>query len=841
MSTNGEIDATAINGQKRITHDLLLVTSSCDALMGLRLKWEAEANPRCVEKTAFRFSNEVYLFDGFLVLYHNQSEMPSEFPALEYTRDNIKCRVAFVPEEIPPFLMSSSVEDDERHSINPEESKALYLLQHYLFAQLLGIQPIHLISPRDDLPLDHVHEVADFHIVPRFILVTNATVENMEALHDPRRIGFGSGALLPLKRILEYLEMSSRFAATAFLAEFEPSQLIDCIVSTRVNGEPAAFRVDAVVTKTSSAKMEHVDQKDSSSGLTKNTEDAELPRQSTFLEHLGQGSDHFDGSSKAKLIAKWEEEGPFLQISPKVEKESHLLDPDHCNLTGLRTDVFELGTAMPLILKYIRYCKLLHGFAKKFKSCPKDMAFLLRACTHASFFDLGMQSVNTVEATIARVRMGHVFLSENMSKKRKLREFDTDHDIIAKKKLDSESPDYRQDFPTIRACSQDRLAFLGNHALKFLAAFSLSFKIADGSDNPMEQAPSVVLDETVRDITQSVGLDSLLQCAFNLSTLKSDVKQSMFENCIRALVGAIYLASGIEACQTFLVESSDKSKAETLPSLFTGVEKMVKVVTSSSDSQSEDSVESTSTEAFRNQFTTLTDVKIVRINNWVQHIRSVWSDSQALTRPTEALESLWIMHLGDAMINMVVAAFLIHTFPCSKDELLLHVQSHVTSNEQRILAARKAGIAHLLPLLCDEYEEEQINGSDKLARVFNTTLGFLFLENDGNVPFMTQILKHIMFPDILAVIDRREWQRSTQSFGHYLLSWDKQNHKRTRCTFKRLRDSSADSKHGHFTVALYVNDHMVARGRGISMSTAQDAACMKALRMFGLRRANLAG
>lgn len=404
--------------------------------------------------------------------------------------------------------MSLKGENDERQYIKPQESRALYLLQHYIFAQLLGIQPMHLYSRRDDLPFGHVDEVADFHIIPRFILVTNATVENMEALHDPRRIGFGSGSLLPLTRILEYLEMTSRFAATAFLAEFKSSQLIDCIVSTRVNGEPAAFRVDAVVKKGCSAKLEHEDRKDLNSELPKSSEDAEsLP--SIHLQHIGKGS---DGSSKSKLITRWEEKGPFLQIPPKVEKETHSLDPELCNLTGLRTDVFELGAAMPVILKHVRHCKLTFSFTKNFKSLPRDMALMLRACTHTSFFDVGMQSVNTVEATIARVRMGHIFIPEANLKKRKFVKFDNDRDHTKQ--------NHRQDSAAIKPCSQDRLAFLGNEVLKFLAASSLYTDTTDVYENHAEELSIRTLDATVKYIAESAGMDSILQSAFDLSTLK---------------------------------------------------------------------------------------------------------------------------------------------------------------------------------------------------------------------------------------------------------------------------------------------------------------------------------
>lgn len=54
MSAVYGANAIDIDGQKRITNDLLFVSSSCDALMGLRLKWEAEGTSTFCYTTSIR-------------------------------------------------------------------------------------------------------------------------------------------------------------------------------------------------------------------------------------------------------------------------------------------------------------------------------------------------------------------------------------------------------------------------------------------------------------------------------------------------------------------------------------------------------------------------------------------------------------------------------------------------------------------------------------------------------------------------------------------------------------------------------------------------------------------
>lgn len=201
------------------------------------------------------------------------------------------------------------------------------------------------------------------------------------------------------------------------------------------------------------------------------------------IAHRGQGARNYDGAKSKKRIRKWQQEGEFLQLSPEVEPHSEELHPMECHLTGVRADLFEVGSAMPMVLKYVRHFNLLTSFEEQMGLKFRDKALLRQAFTHGSYIDIGMQNVNTVEATRSRVRLGHVF--QNVASLKRSRSMALDGDALIPGKAAGNnasqlrkvaeqhlSCDFKEEFHSRYLCPYERLEFLGDAVLGFLVASS---------------------------------------------------------------------------------------------------------------------------------------------------------------------------------------------------------------------------------------------------------------------------------------------------------------------------------------------------------------------------------
>lgn len=73
--------------------------------------------------------------------------------------------------------------------------------------------------------------------------------------------------------------------------------------------------------------------------------------------------------------------------------------------------------------------------------------------------------------------------------------------------------------------------------------------------------------------------------------------------------------------------------------------------------------------------------------------------------------------------------------------------------------------------------------------------------------------------------------------AHHLSQWSKGIARPIDCKFKAIKRTSATGKPNDqsHSVALYVNNFLVARATGRTIAAAQDAACNKALQLYNMK------
>lgn len=792
------------------------------------------------------------------------------------------CKIHFIPEELPSSVRgttSNDVDADGNGEAHRSFCDSLFFLQRYVFQQLLGIQPAHLfgnVFPDPDHATGDASEICgDYHLVPRFIAVNEEPLLHVEDLHSPNRVGYAVGRLLSVQKILEYLDNSAKFTVRDFLVQFDHRELVDCIVSTRINGQPSAFRVDELVLEPQEMEGDKPPPAEEHGVMTKDGRHVVRA-----IAHRSQGARNYDGAKSKKRIRKWQEQGQFLQLSPEVEPLSEELQPAECHLTGIRTDLFEVGSAMPMVLKYVRHFNLLTSFETTLGITLNDKALLRQAFTHGSYVDVGMQNVNTVEATRSRVRLGHVF--ENVASLKRSRSVLLDGDTpmpvkapgnnasqlrqVAEKHL---SGDFKEEFHSRYLCPYERLEFLGDAVLGFLVASSAFLKLPNADEGFLHQTRvDIVNNDNLGKMAKAANFESLLLSAFDLAKLNEEIKAKITADCFEALLGALYKDQGIVPCRALLGKLMDLHDPELRELCYLSTEELIvesKAFVDKDRAAIKQWSKYTHTRLLHRRFGSRSGVEIANTHLWLQAV------THASFQKPQIDDDEFIGHdpsyeriefLGDAVLQLLSSEFLVDAFPYHQEHLLTQVRSSLVKNTKLAIVARKAGYEEFIRLGNEVKKNGNLYVEDVLADVFEATLGAMYMENPTDLGKVRSILEHLLFPRLTEAIRRRQWMNPRKVFMHYITQWGRSSMRQIPCQFKNIKvpgtateagvlvpkdkddeaaNGSSKSKKAkandppRHAVALYVNNFQVARAVGRTIAAAQDAACKKALLLYGVK------
>jgi dsRNA-specific ribonuclease len=788
------------------------------------------------------------------------------------------CKVHFIPEELPSSVRGSDAGAEANGETHRSFCDALFILQRYLFQQLLGIQPPHLFGQVFPDPAHATGDTSqicgDYHLVPRFIAVNEQPLLHAEDLHSPNRVGYAVGRLLSVQRILEYLDTSAKFTVRDFLLQFDHHELVDCVVSTRINGQPSAFRIDELVVEPRETEDGKPSPAEKNGIVTKDGRHVVLA-----VAHRSQGTRNFDGAKSKKRIRKWQEQGEFLQLSPEVEPLSEELRPAECHLTGIRTDLFEVGSAMPMVLKYVRHFNLLTSFEAAMGLAFKDKTLLRQAFTHASYVDVGMQNVNTVEATRSRVRLGHVF--ENVASLKRSRSMLLDGDAptpskaagndasklrqIAEKHL---SGDFKEEFHSRYLCPYERLEFLGDAVLGFLVASSSFLKLPDAEEGFLHQTRvDIVNNDNLGKIAKTANFESLLLTAFDLAKLNAEITAKITADCFEALLGALYKDQGIAPCRALLGKLLDMHDAELRELCYLFTDELLveaKHFVEKDRASIKQWSKFASTRLLHRRFGLRSGVEIANTHLWLQafthaSFKEPQIDAGEFIGHDPSYER--IEFLGDAVLQLLSSEFLVDAFPYHQEHLLTQVRSSLVKNTKLAIVARNAGYEEYIRLGNEVKKSGNLYVEDVLADVFEATLGAVYLENPDDLGKVRAVLEKLLFPRLTEAIRRRQWMNPRKVFAHYIAQWSRSSARPISCQFRNIKapskapdagvlvpkereggaDGNAKKKKGAASeppghaVALYVNNFQVARAVGRTIAAVQDAACKHALMLYGVK------
>ncbi|ETV83661.1 hypothetical protein H257_04340 [Aphanomyces astaci] len=761
----------------------LVLDWNCSTVDCLLMKWICDACLQATSRTTIVADQQSYAFDGFYLLSHHSFSRP---PPFEYVRDNVKCTVTFERVALPVEL------------VGPNVRLRISSFQDYLLWQLLRI-PCSQLFPSDSTP----EECAPFHIYPRFV-----ATEDVSSLQDVQRLGFLTGTLLSIDVIMDYLDASAMCSAEMFLAEYPPESLLHHVVAYEdgVN-HVGCFRVDIVTPQ----------------------------RQ---LLHDGVGAKWMDGLGATSRFQKWQKLAPVVHESPEVASMMKVLHPNVSYLTGLKCDVFEMASAMPIVFRFLRHVVQLDAFEARWHLTFADKSLLRQAFTHASYVDCGVQSAGgAAESVLGRVQMGHTFSTSNdlpqMPTTTTYSSLQATSLGVGNDDLAAGSARYSH-----YLCSYDRLAFVGDAVLSFVVSSNSFFQFPDVSETHLRDLRAkIVNNDTVGDLAKTCHVHDLILTSFSLAAVDESTSTIVAADCVKAILGAILYdqgwTDGVVTARAFLRQLFvvyDSELADFMFLLSHDVAAKVGVVVDCHRHSLATHPKASQEVSRHEQFLALCPtIPIDRTHLWLQAMThksfqglAVSSDEYVLGKVDGNYERLEF--LGESILHVVTCRVLMDMLPFHEGPLLSTVRASLVSTSR--LAAVGTSL-NCSPFIRFRGHDDDGNMPPVIADVFQACLGAMYLEQ-LDLHAIEQFLHKCLFPLVSdAAVANRAVLGPKQRFLDHVRQWPD----KTLVSFDDLDPPGGVHMHA---VGLSVDGFLVCRAMAPTKEIAANQAALKALQLFGL-------
>lgn len=200
--------------------------------------------------------------------------------------------------------------------------------------------------------------------------------------------------------------------------------------------------------------------------------------------------------------------------------------------------------------------------------------------------------------------------------------------------------------------------------------------------------------------------------------------------------------------------------------------------------------------------------------------RSYLNENRSSKAHNERLE-----FLGDAVLELATTRMLYDKFPQKPEGDLTAYRAALVNTYSIAEVAERLGMNDMLLLSKGEKRDTGRARQIILANAFEALLGALYLDQGYDVA-VTFLEKHL-YPKLDSVLEKRTYQDAKSKFQE--ASQEKEG---TTPHYKVIDETGPDHDR-HFTVAVYVKDEEVARGKGKSKQEAEQDAAGKGLTKKG--------
>ncbi|OQR85296.1 ribonuclease 3-like [Achlya hypogyna] len=784
-------------------------------------------------KTTIVVDDDEYIFDGFLLLCPGHL---ADAPPVHYTRNSIKCTLVPDRQQLPLPL---------RH--RPAHADAcMHSFEQFLLGDVLRI-------PIAECP--GFGGAAGMHIYPRFVSRKDQTPDSLEKVLASNRLGFGVGRLLPMDIVADYLDATARCTAQWFLGEYPSDKLLHHVVSTddpdsslrELSPTPLAypryFRIDAI-------EHPEVRARHRSSMLH--------PGGKAVLMHKAQGACNYDGVTDARKSRAWTRTAPVGAVSPEVRALRLAVAATACYLTGLKADVIELATALPLVTKALLHAEKLRRFEDRWGLRFRNPTLLPQAFTHASYVDCAVASVNCAAAVAARVHLGLPLVAPATSRlKRKAPE--SELESITQAHTDG---DFAPLARAPGAQSYERLEFLGDTVLSLLVATTSFLRLTDAPEGQLSETRSrMVSNDMIGEMALALHLDELLLSAFDAAP--PAVVKKLAADALEAVVGAVFLDQGLDgglAAARRLVGAMLAAFDEELCELIflpedALRESLLAVVDADAAALASHPQAPALVAAHAAFHARSAAVRIERPHLWL-----LACTHKSFKRHCVAADAFVpgghgnyerLEFLGDAVLEVVATFRLLQLFPFHQvplgrrqlptaENLLSNVRSALVSNARLAAVGAALGLAEVARL-GDNVLDNGIHLPGVVADMVEASLAASFLETVRALGRKWLMMSQWSLQSVASFFDahlaplvnevavrNREWMSPRQRLVARLHKWNPQTSVRVQATTPWLETPQTHA------VALYLDGYLVCRASAKSKDLAWDRLATKALRLLGV-------
>ncbi|KDO18386.1 hypothetical protein SPRG_16260 [Saprolegnia parasitica CBS 223.65] len=661
------------------------------------------------------------------------------------------------------------------------EHDAMLSFEQFVLWQLLRI-------PISELP--GFQGDRGMHLYPRFVSRKDQTPETLRQVTASHRLGFGIGALLPLPALLNHVQESSSTTAHAFMRTHSEARLRYHVVSTRSKQD--YFRIDSA---------------------------------NAFL-----GQVYHEGRGRQPTTAS-----PTCATTP-VEKCSFGQRASECYLSGLKADVIEIATALPLLTRTLAHRRQLQSLQATWGLSFQTPALCHEAFLHVSYIECGIPSANCAPAIHARVRLGLPLSRPSLSstKKRKTPMSELESIVDA-----HDDRDFQRMDPPPYLRSYGRLEFLGDAALSLVAACATFLRLRAAPEGQLTtMRASIVSNDTIGEMAMKLGLQHLVLSAYDVTTAPVKLVQKIAADCLEALLGALLVDLGLDegmvavrALFSGMVKAYDPELHELLflSEDALRAEAQIYLDEDAAAFQAHPQAAWLLSQKTKFEAAHATVPRLHRPHVWVRALthKSFWSpsiDHDASYVPSGPGNYERLEFLGDAVLDIVVSYHLWSAFPHQHENLLSKVRSALVNNAR----LGHIGAAHGFEDVIRLGTTVVANGlrlPAVIADAFEALLAASFLENWSLLP-VASFLQDALFPLLPEVVRHREWLSPRQRLVTYL----RKVHPTADVIFQTTTPTDKSTQHA---IALVLDGFLVCRASASTKDLATERAATKAMQLLG--------
>ncbi|XP_066984255.1 ribonuclease 3 [Macrobrachium rosenbergii] len=497
-------------------------TNNADTLHHYRITISPPTNFLIKTPTVIMHDNHEFIFEGFSLLSHHPLE---EVPTCQVIRFNIEYTILYIQEKIPDNFCI----------------KELDIFYKYLFHELLELVDLNLQAMGDP------EGCPRFHFMPRFV----------------RKLADNGKEILSMNEVLNYLLKSNvplmqpeDLATLLNMPQYQWQNYADQLkgmVVTCPGMKPCSIRVDQLDRDQVSEDIinypviVHFGIRPPQLSYAGNPEYQKAWREYVKFRHLLANMPKPSFEDKRRLEAK-ENKLQEMRMTSKMKRDVTVaVSAQGFYCTGIMCDVVQHAMLLPVLVCHLRFHQSLEVLEKHIGYKFQNRFLLQLALTHPSYrenFGTNPDHARNslTNCGIRQPEYGDRRIHYMNTRKRGI---NTLINIMSRfgRNLETES----------KITHNERLEFLGDAVVEFLTSihlFHLFPSLEEGGLATYRAA--IVQNQHLAVLAEKLGLDQFMLYAHGSDLCHDSELRHAMANCFEALMGAIFLDSGIEEADSVL-------------------------------------------------------------------------------------------------------------------------------------------------------------------------------------------------------------------------------------------------------------------------------------------------